>query len=50
MISSGLDAIIWFNVEQDEVQRRADGRKVDAEADPARRTVYNVTTLLPPTN
>jgi len=48
MIASGLDAIIWFDLESSEVQRRADGRRVDGYADPATRQIYNVTTSTPP--
>jgi len=48
MIQSGLDAILWFKCEQDEVQRRADGRRVDRDDDPESRKIYNVTTILPP--
>ena len=48
MIPSGLDAILWFNCEQDEVQRRADGRRVDRDDVPETRKIYNVTTILPP--
>ena len=50
MIPSGLDAILWFDCEQDECQRRADGRRVDRDAEPETREIYNVTTLVPPTN
>jgi len=47
MIQSGLDAIIWFDIEQTEVQRRADGRRIDTyEEEP--RNIYNVTTITPP--
>ena len=48
MIPSGLDAILWFDCEQDEVQRRADGRRVDRDDEPATREIYNVTTHTPP--
>ena len=48
MIPSGLDAIMWFDCKQDEVQRRADGRRVDRDGDPETRTIFNVTTLVPP--
>ena len=48
MIPSGLDAIMWFDCKQDEVQKRADGRRVDRDADPETRTIFNVNTLVPP--
>ena len=48
MIPSGLDAILWFDCPQDEVQRRADGRRVDRDANPETREIYNVTTVVPP--
>ena len=48
MIASGIDAILWFDLEQDEVQRRADGRRVDCDDDPASRKIFNVTNDVPP--
>ena len=48
---SGLDAVIWFNCSTKEVQRRADGRRIDVEEmGKSAITFYHVDDVVPPTN
>ena len=47
---SGLDAVIWFNCSTREVQRRADGRRIDVEEmGKSAITFYHVDDVVPPT-
>lgn len=51
LIKSGLDAVVWFNSSTREVQRRADGRRIDVEEiGKSNTTFYHVEDVVPPTN
>ena len=47
LISSGLDAVIWFDAPVDECLRRADGRRFDQESP---QDHYHVFDRRPPTD
>ena len=50
LIKSGLDAVIWFDCKTNEVQRRADGRRIDIEdIGKSNATFYHVDDAIPPT-
>jgi len=46
---SGLDAVIWFDCNIKESLRRADGRRIDANAD-EKPFIYHVDDQKPPTD
>ena len=49
LIKSGLDSVIWFNCSTREVQRRADGRRIDVEEmGKSQVKFYHVNDVIPP--
>ena len=51
LIKSAVDAVIWFDCKKKEVQRRADGRRIDVdEIGKSNVTFYHVDDALPPTD
>ena len=50
LITSGLDAVIWFDCTSKECIRRADGRRVDAHDDSESPETYHVEDNMPQTN
>ena len=51
LTKSGLDAVVWFECPIKEVQRRADGRRIDVnEIGKSESTIFHVDDVLPPSN
>ena len=50
LIKSGLDAVVWFNCDISESQRRADGRREYRENEEDKPVIYHVEDVQPPVN